>query len=310
VIVVAGFNSSEDTWMETDEVRIGGVSRVRSVRRFPGGKGLHVAAAVAALGERAHLVGIVDRRHRDLFDRFLHERGVSFTGVPVEGELRTCIALRDAEGRITELLEPGPEVGASSRDLLIRRFLELAREASLCVLSGSLPRGFPQTTYRDLLTQLAVFHVRSMLDTSGEALRLGIDGRPFLVKANRDEISALRGAAIDDPGAAAAATAALAAEGIPFPVVSLGAGGAVATFDGQTLHARPPAVVVRNLVGAGDCLLAGLAVGLHRGLTPAETLRLGVACGAAKAESAETGSLRKVDVEAILPKVELRGIAG
>jgi fructose-1-phosphate kinase PfkB-like protein len=69
-----------------------------------------------------------------------------------------------------------------------------------------------------------------------------------------------------------------------------------------------PTLVARNVVGAGDCLLAGLAVGLRRGLTPAETLRLGVACGAAKAQNAETGFMRRADVEALLPKIELRNI--
>jgi tagatose 6-phosphate kinase len=309
VIVIAGFNSAVDKWMETDEVRIGEVLRVRGVRAFPGGKGLHVAAAVAELGERAHLVGIVDYSHHDLFHGFLRERGISFTGFPIEGELRTCIALRDAEGRITELLEPGPKVGSLTRDLLKRRFLELAREASLCVLSGSLPCGFPLPTYRDLLTELATFRVRSMLDASGETLRLGIGGRPFLVKANRDEASALCGTAVDDASAAARATAALASQGIPFAVVSLGAEGAVATFEGQTLHAMPPALIARNVIGAGDCLLAGLAVGLQRGFTPAEALRLGVACGAAKARSLETGFMRMADVETILPKIELKSIA-
>jgi 1-phosphofructokinase family hexose kinase len=308
VIVIAGFNSSVDKWMETDEVRIGGVSRVRDVRPFPGGKGLHVAVAVAELGERAHLVGIVDHRHHDFFNEFLRDRGVSFTGIAVDGELRTCIALRDAEGQITELLEPGPNVGSSSRGLLNQRFLELAREAPICVLSGSLPCGLPPATYRDLLTELATCRVRSMLDASGEALRLGIDGQPFLVKANRDETAALLGGTVDGPHAAAAATAALASEGIEFAVVSLGAEGAVATIEGQTLHARPPALVARNAVGAGDCLLAGIAVGLRRGFTPAETLRLGVACGAAKARNAETGFMRKADVDALLPQIELRNI--
>ena len=308
MIVIAGFNSAVDKWMETDEVRIGGVSRVRGVRAFPGGKGLHVAVAVAELGERAHLVGIVDERHHDLFHDFLRERGVSFTGITVDGELRTCIALRDAEGRFTELLEPGPTVGSSSRDLLTGRFLELARAASFGVLSGSLPCGFPPTTYRDLLTGLAAVRVTSLLDASDETLQLGLEGRPFLVKANRDEASALYGAAVDDPIGAARAAADLASKGIAFAVISLGAEGAVAAFEGHTLHARPPTLVARNVVGAGDCLLAGLAVGLRRGLTPEDSLRLGVACGAAKAQNAETGFMRKADVEALLPKIVLRNI--
>jgi tagatose 6-phosphate kinase len=58
-------------------------------------------------------------------------------------------------------------------------------------------------------------------------------------------------------------------------------------------------------VGSGDCLLGGAAVGLARGLPPAEVLRLAVACGAANALTAETGVLRRHDVEALLPRVRL-----
>jgi hypothetical protein len=51
VITVGGFNTSLDKSMQTDRIRIGGVSRVSGVRAWPGGKGVHVALTAAALGE-------------------------------------------------------------------------------------------------------------------------------------------------------------------------------------------------------------------------------------------------------------------
>ena len=56
-------------------------------------------------------------------------------------------------------------------------------------------------------------------------------------------------------------------------------------------------------MGAGDCLLGGVAVGLVRGLPLDEVLRLGVACGTARTLSSEHGYIRREHVDAVLPQV-------
>ena len=66
---------------------------------------------------------------------------------------------------------------------------------------------------------------------------------------------------------------------------------------------------VENTVGAGDCVIGGLAVGMVRGLAREEALRLAVACGTAKVMSAGTGLLRRQDVEAILPEVVIHPLS-
>lgn len=303
MIVVGGFNTAVDRWLETDAIRVGGVSRVRRVRALPGGKGLHVAVTIAALGEGVRLVGLIDRRRRDWFTGFLKEHDVLFEGIEVPDDVRTCLAIQDDSGAITELLEPGPEAREEVREQLNEHFLDACRESELGVLCGSAPAGSPDTVYRDLIAQLSASGVRCLLDSSEDLLRLGVEARPFLVKPNRAEAEALCRTVVDTPAAAAQAAASIGARGIPFVVISLGADGAVASVDGRLWHAKPPAVAARNAVGAGDCLLGGLAVGLARGLEPLEALRLGVACGTAKVLSPETGLLRRPDFDAILPAV-------
>jgi len=128
VITVGGFNTSVDKTLELDVLQPGAVHRVRGVQSWPGGKGLHVALTVAALGEPVHLVGLIDAAHRCEFESALRARGVAFTGVDAKGALRTCLALRDQQGaRITEILEPGPHVDADTREELCARFLALER---------------------------------------------------------------------------------------------------------------------------------------------------------------------------------------
>jgi tagatose 6-phosphate kinase len=302
VITVGGFNTSLDKSMQTDELRVGGVVRVRDVRAWPGGKGAHVALTAAVLGEPVRLVGLIDATHRALFEEFFGERGVEFHGVPIEGSVRTCLAVRDAAGRVTELLEPGPPVDAQTRQELLASFRALAAAAELSVLSGSLPPGLAASDYATLAAEEKAAGRRCGVDTSGEPLRRAVDARPFLLKPNRDEAAELLGAPVRGIGDAARAARALGARGVGLPVVSLGAQGAVACGEGRTLFASV-AVEAVNPVGSGDCLLGGMAVALARGASAEEALRLGVACGAANALTAETGVVRREDVEALLSRV-------
>jgi 1-phosphofructokinase family hexose kinase len=309
VITVGGFNTSVDKTLELDLLRPGEVHRVRRVQSWPGGKGLHVALTAAALGEPVRLVGLIDAAHKREFEDVLGARGVTFAGVETPGTLRTCLAVRDqGGGRITEILEPGPETGAAVREELRSRFLALARDSALAVLSGSAPPGFNEGAYGDLVASLRDSGVRCLVDASGGLLSRAVEARPFLVKPNREEAEALSGKTVEGPASAGRVARALAARGVGMPVVSLGAAGAVAVSEGRALHAWITLPGAPYPVGSGDCLLGGLAVGLARGMGFDDVLRLGVACGAANTLSPETGWVRREDVEALRPRVASIGL--
>ena len=225
------------------------------MQSWPGGKGLHVALTVAALGEPVRLVGLIDAAHRREFEDALGARGVAFAGVETPGTLRTCLALRDQDGaRITEILEPGPQVDATAREELCSRFLTFARDATLAVLSGSTPPGFDEGAYGELVASLRDGGVRCLVDASGGLLRRAVEARPFLVKPNREEAAALSGEPVEGTRAAARVARALAARGVAMPIVSLGAAGAVGVSEGRAVHASsragPSAVGSACLLGA------------------------------------------------------------
>ncbi len=311
MITVGGFNTSIDKLIEVDEFAVGHVQRASKVSTYPGGKGLHVATAVAALGEPVALVGLVDKAHRALFADWLGARGVAFHGIelPEEAALRTCVAVRERSGRITEILEPGPPLDAPCAMRLEATFGELARGAKLAVLSGSLPPGLDTRTYARLIASLqgeARAGVRCLVDTGAAPLREAMRAQPFMVKPNRDEAETWLGAPVEDLAAAMRAARRMTEEGVSMVVISLGEDGAVACARGELLHASVEIPAVENAVGSGDALLGGMAVGLARGLSLEAILRLGVACGAANAMTRDTGFFRRADVESLLPLVELR----
>jgi tagatose 6-phosphate kinase len=309
LITIAGFNTSLDRTATTEELRPGSVNRVRDVRTYPGGKGLHVALTVAALGEPVRLVGLIDESHRSLFEEGLRESGVEFHGVTTSGRLRTCLAIRDGAGRITEILEPGPEADLDTRNRLCARFLELAADADLAALSGSVPPGFAEGVYGELVSSLRKQGVRCLVDASDGLLRAAVDARPLLIKPNREELADLVGQPIDDAPAAVKAARGLTSMGPGMVVVSLGEEGALAVQGDRAWRAEAPRMDVVNTVGSGDCLLGGVAVGLRRGKDLEEVLRLGVACGSANATSPETGWVKRADIDALLPRVRVEEVA-
>ena len=85
--------------------------------------------------------------------------------------------------------------------------------------------------------------------------------------------------------------------------VSLGRDGAIlGTSEGVS---RLPAVKVGecSAVGAGDSFLAGLVLGLARGVSDREALALGIAAGAASVATYGTAQVRRADVETLCRKL-------
>ncbi len=302
MIVVGGFNPAIDAWTEVDAIDIGGVTRLRDVRRDAGGKGLHVASACATLGAPATLVGPVDASSRDLFARRLAASQVRFVGVPIDQPIRTCWAIRDREGRVTELLEPGPAMSDGSAATLVAACMREAAAARFVVLSGSLPTGMPADTYARLIT--ALDPARVLLDTSGEPLAASLSAAPLVVKPNRHEASQIAGFAIETRDDGMRAASRIASQGPRIVILSLGADGAIIyERDGTAIVVEAPRVEVRNTVGAGDCLLGAFAVALRRGDALVDCARFAVACGTAKAAHPEIGLFHRADIDRLLPQV-------
>ncbi|TBR39830.1 MULTISPECIES: 1-phosphofructokinase family hexose kinase [Dyella] len=310
MITVAGFNTAIDRLMTVDRFEPGTVQRASSVRSYPGGKGVHVAQTIAALGEAVQLVGLTDGMHRNLIARRMSERGVLFHGVEIAGDMRCCLALRERSGRMSEVLDPGPELHVRERQQLLDALGRCIEESDAVVMSGSLPRGFDPDTYAQLVESVDQRRTPCLVDASGETLRLAAKAQPYLLKPNRDEASQLAGRDVQTLDEAIAVAVQLHRQGIALPVLTLGALGAVG-FDGSdTWHAAIDIGEAANAVGSGDCLLAGMTVALVRTGDLGQALRLGVACGAANAVHEETGYVQRAQVNALLPMVKLDKIGG
>lgn len=309
MITVAGLNTSLDRFVELNAALAPGVvQRAKEGSELPGGKGVHVAQTIAALGEPVRLVGITDASHGSRIASYLRERRVEWHGVEVPGDVRQCVALREPSGRMTEVLESGPTLDAESQARLVGAVRQWSAGSNVLVLSGSAPKGLPDATYAKLVQEAAAVGIKCLVDASGDALRYAVEAKPWLVKPNADEAAALTGRSIRGIDDALACARELRARGAANVVITLGAKGAVA-FDGSSAwRAWSDPIEVRNSVGSGDCFMAALAIGAARGASLQDALPRAVACGAANAASVETGYADAARVAAWLAHVHVTAV--
>jgi ribokinase len=97
---------------------------------------------------------------------------------------------------------------------------------------------------------------------------------------NAGEAALLSGIPVHDPDSARQAAAHLHEFGVERLVITLGDQGAYYSQESDGAHVPAYPVAPVDTTGAGDALLAGLAVGLTSGMGLAEAVRFGSAAGA------------------------------
>jgi tagatose 6-phosphate kinase len=302
VIIVVCLNPALDVTHHVDAVDWGGVNRPRAVRARPGGKGLNVARTLHALGVDVLVLGLVGGITGAGVEAALGERCVPAALTPVAGETRRTFSVVD-DSRVTAFYEPGPTVGEEEFAGFRRGYEQALDGAAAVVLSGSLPPGLEPATYATLIQAAGI---PAVLDTHGEALRLGAAAGAAIVKPNLAELESLTGHKLATPDEVIAAAGQL--RGAQAVVVTLGPDGLLAATGDGCWRARGSAAVTGNATGAGDAVAAALAHGLVLGRPWDERLRHAAALGAATAAAPVAGEFRRQDYLGALTAVTVEEV--
>ena len=284
MVYTVTFNPSIDYVVLADGLVPGRTNRTTWEEMLPGGKGINVAAELAALGVPGTALGFCAGFTGREILRMLRERNVAcdFRELPA-GYSRINVKLRNVDG--TELNGMGPAIDADSLAWLMSR-LRGMRNGDTLVLSGSVPPSVPQTIYRDILAELSREDrdLRFVVDASGPLLADTLPYHPFLIKPNRHELEELFAAKISAPEEAEPYARRLQERGARNILVSMGGQGAALLDEMGEFRFRASAGgMVINAVGAGDAMVAGFLAGWDAGHGAEYALRMGIAAGAASA---------------------------
>jgi tagatose 6-phosphate kinase len=269
-----------------DRFRVDAVNRARESHWVSSGKVLNVGIALHRLGGPSKTIALVGGDPLASIEREFSSLGVPHRWVPSSAATRVCTTILDfgigserreaGDGRLqmTELVENARPMGPGEYEAFVRAYEEEVPAATVVVLTGSLPDGTPARFYRDLLERT---RCPAVLDIRGEELRLALELEPFVVKPNREELGKTIGREIKTDAELRDGVRELHRRGARWVVVSQGRGTLwVSSRDGDSYRLRPPVVEAVNPIGCGDCLAAGIAWGIGRGMDVAEAVRIGV----------------------------------
>jgi len=310
MLVCISANPAIDRRLRLKNIAIGEVNRALSAQPFPGGKAAHVAMVAKALGIDVMWVGFLGGATGEACESGLSAFGVPLTVVRTQSETRANLEIIASDGSVTEILEPGGAVTEGEVERLFATCRDIFAEndpGTQVALSGSLPPGAPVDLYAQLIRMAHLYGCRVLLDTSGDALRQGLQGAPDLVKPNRDEASQFSGFPIPDANAAAEVTQKFFEAQAQSVAISLGAKGMVwqSSANSHPLISHSPVIDCCKSVGCGDAALAGFAVAHERGLSDEETLSLAVACGTANCLADAPGRIDSRDVFRLAQQVQV-----
>ena len=311
MIYTVTLNPALDKTVEIPGMALDTVNRITAMRTDPGGKGINVSKVIAKLGGTSVALALLGGGTGRAIADALEEMGLRCELQFVEGETRTNLKVVDPVNHTnTDLNEPGISVTSAVLDGLLDRLIGLLQTGDLVVLSGSLPKGAPGDTYYTWVARCKEAGAKVFLDADGALLAEGLRAAPDLVKPNQDELSRLVGHPLETVEALADAAGALLADGVQKVVVSMGGKGALYVTRDTVLYAEGLKVPVGSTVGAGDSVVAALAVAETQGLSLEDTVRLSTATGAANVMCSGSQAAERSVIEELMPQVVFHRLRG
>ncbi len=303
MILTVTLNPAVDKTYQTGELFCGRVNRMRSVTNIAGGKGINVSKILRQYGCEVTATGFLGGFPGQWIEEELLRTGMKCEFIKIGQETRSSMNVVADNGFVTEILEPGPEITKAEMGEFLERFDRLLPDCSIVVLSGSAPGGVEEDIYAELIRRAQKQGKETILDTSGELLRKGIEAAPTVIKPNRREMEYVMGHRLNGHAGLLEAASYLREKGVHLAAVSLGSRGLLMAGEEGLFYAKPPRVKTMNTVGCGDCVVASLVMSRLAGLGEEEMLRRAVALSAASAASLESGSVPKELAESLYEQV-------
>lgn len=305
MITTICMNPSFDKTVTVDSLQPGHVNRIRSSRTDVGGKGVNVAVVTRRLGMDAQVIGSAGADGVSRIRAAMDAEGVKHAFLLLEGSVRvnTKVVSLDGSG-VTELNEAGPMMNADEVGAFMSIASQRAQGSEAVVITGSLPPGCPAWTYRELIRALA--GTRCILDVSGEALTLGAEAKPFLIKPNHHELAAALHTELHTMADIRRGAQSFVDAGVQHVIVSMGKDGAMYVGSEGAFYAPEIPVEVHSTVGAGDALVGGLLYGLTKYGTMRDAFRCGVAAGTASVMTEGTQLIVPEDFMRLLGQVRIQ----
>lgn len=308
-IVTVTLNPAIDRVIIIEELKIGEAQVGQTVLRVPGGKGVNVSHALAAMNVPTIATGFLGADNRVDFLPLLSNPMIGDQFISMPGRTRENITLADPRGVDTHIRDRGLAVDAKALQQMRDLLSELATRNNVVVFSGSIPPGMGGEDFATLVDICLDGGARVAVDTSGPAIHAIREKKLWILAPNHHELEELVEKKLPSEREQVAAAKSLLKR-IEIVLLSCGKQGAYLLGKNLTCRARVPINPewVRNTVGCGDVLLAAFLGGLWRKQTPREAFVLAIATAAASAAHPATATWDDPVLEELLTSVNVQDV--
>lgn len=309
MILTITLNPSVDRAIYLEKLMLHDTNRVVRTATDAGGKGINLSRVADELGAKTVATGFLGGGPGAYVRSVLDRERVRHEFVDIEGDTRINVSVEDESREPpTTFNERGPEISAAEWEELIEKCRALARPNDWACLGGSIPPGLAKDAYRTLGAMMKELGCRFLLDADGEALRLGLEAKPDLIKPNSKEAERLLGMEVKTQAQALEAARKLRDQTGAEVILSQGADGAVLCCAEGAFRGETPDVEAKSTIGSGDSMLGGYLWALESGLSRAEALTWGLAAGAATATTDGSEIARQPVIELLLPRARVQKV--
>ena len=308
VIVTLTVNPAIDRTINVDRLAFEDRAYILSSKDTPGGRGINAASVISSFGGSTIAILPAGGTSGTRFEEFLKDCGFPVVVVRIRNRVRTNLTLMDRHGLTMKLNEPGPTLDKAEVAKLDKAVRARLDGVNWLILCGSLPPGVPDDFYASLIAFAQKKRVKTLLDTDGEALRLGLEAKPTVVKPNQAEAERLLNTALLTRSQYLSAAEQIARLGAETVILSLGSKGVVASVGGEMSEVIPPHIHTVSPIGAGDALVAGFLWSMENGDDFHDALRWGVATGTASAALPGMRFASLAEARKLYPAVEVRRV--
>lgn len=277
------------------------------IHMHPGGQGLWVARMAVSLGAEVAVCAPFGGEMGDAVKQMLDTGGLTIRAVnSASGNGSYVYDLRGDDRETVAHMEPEPLSRHELDDLYGTALVE-ALEADVLVVTGAEPASVvPSNFFRRLVTDIRAAGRTVVADLSGAAAAAAVEAGLNLLKISHEEMLDAGLVASDAVAELRVAAEKIVAEhGVEAVVVSRAAEPALlVTAEGSRLVVGPVVSPLEHR-GAGDSMTAGIAVGLGRGWSVDEAVRLGAAAGTLNVTRRGLGTGRREQIERFASQIDV-----
>ncbi len=304
-------NPSVDQHWIVDGLAKDDANRAKAVRQTPGGKGINVSKVIRELGGDTRAYALLGGFPGRFLKELVKPLDFRLSSVAIKGNTRINTIVTDLkDGTQTRISAPGPILDATDLNKFVKKLLLAKPKPVFWIFGGSLPRGFERSVYRDLIRVFQKNGTPCILDADDEALRIGVQAKPFMIKPNEFEMQRLCGKKLHTIRDYVLAAQVFVNKGIHLVVVSLASRGALFVTKDEIFGVSAPSVVVKSHLGAGDSLIGGVAWGLSRRMPLRDAAKYGVAAGTSAVMREAPRLCRRTDIPALLKQLRVEELDG